>query len=189
MPIISNLITLPNGMPRYEKPSFCHNCGSIEIVLNTKLDDDSDYNTDRIKYGVWHCYACDAKVAAHKDGRPQGYMAPRNIRALRYEFHKIMSKLRAQCYEYTEITSYLQARLNIPSDHLHSAWLTAGELRVAIKAMEERARRPRKNRPYNEERKERQYLDDSFRYKVVRIKKKGKGRLDYTHRGHKKGAA
>lgn len=148
MPILYNLIIAENGKPRYSRLEFCHACGSTDIILNKTPE---GRNTFRCKHGQWQCINCGASVAAHSDGLPQGYMANADIRAHRYNFHKAMDVLLKQKYTYPEICTYLQARLSIEADHLHSAWLTKGELVLAINAMYERAKRPEKNRPYRVE--------------------------------------
>lgn len=144
MPIIYNLITASNGKPRYDNLTFCHTCGSQEIVY-----DRADVDPQRHRNGLWKCTDCDACVAAHSDGRPLGYLAGSAVRGLRYAFHKSLKRLEDQRYTYDDICSYLQCRLHIESQHFHSAWLTAGELIMAIRVMDERAKRPHKNRPYN----------------------------------------
>lgn len=148
MPILYNLITAHNGKPRYSRLTFCHACGSESIVLNKTPEGRNGF---RHKHGLWQCMDCNASVSAHSDGNPQGYMANMQVRKLRYDFHKIMEVLINQKYTYADICNYIQARLDIDADHLHSAWLTTGELVMAIRAMEDRAKRPYKNRPYKTE--------------------------------------
>lgn len=143
MPIIHNLVTATNGKPRYGDLTFCHICGSQEIIY-----DRADIDPKRHRHGLWKCTNCNACVAAHSDGKPLGYMAGSEIRGLRYAFHKALRRLEVQQYSYDDICSYLQCRLHIDAEHFHSAWLTRGELVMAITVMEERAKRPHKNRPY-----------------------------------------
>jgi len=181
MPIICNLITLENGKPRYDNPKFCHSCGSIEIVLFRNNDD------ERNRHGVWCCYTCNARVGAHADGRPLGYMAHHDIRALRYKFHLSMDRLLHQGYTYDEICSYLQARLDIDADYLHSAWLTKGELSLSIATMDERAKRPKKNRPYNARQERERRKSDKDKLSTLQ-RKKSQGKFTYKHAGYRKSA-
>lgn len=169
MPILYNLITAHNGKPRYSRLEFCHTCGSRDIILNKTPE---GRNSVRNKHGQWECIECGASVGAHSDGNPQGYMADPRIRKLRYDFHRVMTVLLDQQYSYDDICSYLQARINIDADHFHSAWLTAGELIVAINAMEERAKRPFKNRPFKTEiRRRRNYMSNASAQKKLRLNK------------------
>lgn len=169
MPILYKLIIAENGKPRYSPLEFCHSCGSTDIIFDRHA---KGKNSHQAKNGRWSCLDCDASVAAHSDGRPQGYLADQRVRTMRYNFHKAMNVLLDQKYEYDDICSYLQARLHIESDYLHSAWLTMGELVRAIEYMQERAKRPYKNRPY--------------KVKLVRVSKQRKESYAAKQQRHKR---
>lgn len=148
MPIIYKLIQSGNAKPRYDKLTFCHHCGSTAVMYDPqgyvpKTPPKHPLNNR----GLWSCMDCGANVRSHSDGYPQGFMAQGSIKALRYEFHKVMQALFYQSYTYDDICNYLQCRLEIHEDHMHAAWLTQGELIIAIGAMTERLNRPRKNTP------------------------------------------
>lgn len=177
MPILYKITTTDEGKPRYSTLDFCHSCKSRNIVLNKTP---VGTNSFRIRYGQWQCLSCYATVAAHRDGKPQGYMAGTRIRKLRYEYHSIMARLLLQKYTYEDICSYIQVRLCIDdADHVHGAWLKAEELIAAIEVMTERYNRPKKNRPYN---KERAYTSDE------RPKRQVKHKRSFYDKGGKKNA-
>lgn len=133
MPVTYRLERSLTGTLRYSTLDFCHECGSKHIACvpagaNGKAEDRSDRAT-------WRCFECDAKVLSDSSGYPLGYMASLSVRKMRHTYHRYLTYLTEMGCVQNQVIEYVAKEMHIDREYFHGAWLTFGELVIAINIM------------------------------------------------------